>query len=302
MMVGKDDIILFSDHQGDGNISTTGKENDAQVSPLPDLKGNRDECHERSDKTAEKASSKVAASLEAGGGRSPVDTLMTDLGDEKPDEGQTGDRNRREAKEKGTDVKASEARDEHDAVEQGAVRDGTMTKEGTGGAEAAAKVEAHQGETRTKEVQKSAPTGNEADAETGRRREQDDEEAPLATGDFIHPMFLPPADAQPDRNVGLPEHEAEDVRRLLALYVQKQEEICRGAQKLHQGILKAERLRKEVLHWAKAEAHSGPNGDMSDGEDWYDKEEWGLSEDLKKGQDEEEEDATTAGKKTRNRR
>jgi hypothetical protein len=41
---------------------------------------------------------------------------------------------------------------------------------------------------------------------------------------------------------------------------------------------------------------------MSDGEDWYDKEEWGLTEDLKKGQDEEEEDTTTTGKKTRNRR
>lgn len=119
---------------------------------------------------------------------------------------------------------------------------------------------------------------------------------------FIHPIFTTPAGAKPDRNLGLPGHEAEDIRRLLALYVQKQEEICRGATKLHHGLLKAERLRKDVLHWAKAEAHCGPNRDMSDGEDWYDKEEWGLTEDLKKGQDEEEEDTTTAGKKTRNRR
>jgi hypothetical protein len=66
--------------------------------------------------------------------------------------------------------------------------------------------------------------------------------------------------------------------------------------------LKAERLRKEVLHWSKAEAHCGPNRDMSDGEDWYDREEWGLAEDLKKGQDEEEEETTTSGKKTRARR
>ncbi|KAL7792011.1 RXT2-like protein [Trichoderma ceciliae] len=119
---------------------------------------------------------------------------------------------------------------------------------------------------------------------------------------YIHPMFLPPSNATLDRNLGLPDNEAEDIRRLLALYVQKQEEVCRGAARLHLGLLRAQRLRKDVLHWSKAEAHAGPNRDMSDGEDWYDKEEWGLTEDLKKGQDEEEEDTATAGKKTRNRR
>ncbi|KAF7544484.1 hypothetical protein G7Z17_g9902 [Cylindrodendrum hubeiense] len=119
---------------------------------------------------------------------------------------------------------------------------------------------------------------------------------------FVHPMFIAPVGTKPDRDVGLPEQEAEDIRRLLALYVQKQEEVCRGAKKLFLGLLRAEKLRKDVLHWSKAEAHSGPNRDMSDGEDWYDKEEWGLTEDLKKGQDEEEEDTTTTGKKTRNRR
>ena len=120
---------------------------------------------------------------------------------------------------------------------------------------------------------------------------------------FIHPLFLLPAGSRPDRDLGLPENEAEDVRRLLAVFVQKQEEVCRGASKLHEGLLRAERLRRDVLHWSKAEAHAGPNRDMSDGEDWYDKEEWGLVEDLKKGQDEEEEEATiTTGKKTRARR
>lgn len=124
---------------------------------------------------------------------------------------------------------------------------------------------------------------------------------------FIHPLFLAPPSARPDRNLGLPEAEAEDVRRLVQLYVQKQEEICRGATRLHKGLLKADRLRRTVLQWAKAEAHCGPHRDMSDGEDWYDKDEWGLTEDLKKGQDEEEEDThTTAAaqqqKKTRNRR
>lgn len=125
--------------------------------------------------------------------------------------------------------------------------------------------------------------------------------AALADEAFIHPIFLAPKSAHPDRDLGLPEQEAEDVRRLLQLYVQKQEEVCRGTKKLYEGLLKADRQRRTVLSWAKAEAHCGPNRDMSDGEDWYDQEEWGLTEDLKKGQDEEEEDTTQTQKKTRNR-
>ncbi|EAQ85081.1 hypothetical protein CHGG_09095 [Chaetomium globosum CBS 148.51] len=126
---------------------------------------------------------------------------------------------------------------------------------------------------------------------------------PEITGElFIHPLFqLPPA-ARPDRNLGLPDQEAEEVRRLLLLYVQKQEEICRGTKRLYEGLLKADRLRQTVWHWSKAEAHSGPNRDMSDGEDWYDKEAWGLTEDLKKGEDEVEEDTAQTQKKTRNRK
>ncbi|PMD48319.1 hypothetical protein L207DRAFT_505351 [Hyaloscypha variabilis F] len=118
----------------------------------------------------------------------------------------------------------------------------------------------------------------------------------------VDPYFLVPRSAHGDRNVGLPQHEAEETRRLLQLYIQKQEEVCRGAQKVYEGLLKADRYRKLVMKWAKAEGHVGLNRDMSDGEDWYDKEEWGLDEDLKKGQDEEEEDAATTAKKTRARR
>lgn len=125
--------------------------------------------------------------------------------------------------------------------------------------------------------------------------------ASLMGESFIHPVFLAPKSAHPDRDLGLPDPEAEDVRRLLQLYVQKQEEVCRGAKRLYEGLLRADRLRKTVLAWSKAEAHCGPNRDMSDGEDWYDKDEWGLTEDLKKGQDEEEEDTTQTQKKTRNR-
>ena len=119
---------------------------------------------------------------------------------------------------------------------------------------------------------------------------------------FIHPLFLAPRAAHPDRDIGLPEQEADDVRRILQLYVQKQEEVCRGTKKLYEGLLKADRLRKTVLQWSKAEAHCGPNRDLSDGEDWYDKEEWGITEDLKKGEDEVEEDTTQTQKKTRNRK
>lgn len=119
----------------------------------------------------------------------------------------------------------------------------------------------------------------------------------------IHPYFLAPPSAYPDRDAGLPQQDAEDVRRLLQLYVQKQEEVCRGTKELYEGLLRADRLRQMVLKWSKAEAHCGANRDMSDGEDWYDRDEWGLAEDLKKGQDEEEEDTTKdQPKKTRNRR
>ncbi|KAI0433700.1 RXT2-like protein [Xylaria sp. FL1042] len=117
----------------------------------------------------------------------------------------------------------------------------------------------------------------------------------------IHPMFLPPRSARPDRDLGIPESEAEDMRRVFQLFVQKQEEVCRGVKRLYEGLLRAERMRKTVLQWSKYEGHVGPNRDMSDGEDWYDKEEWGFEEDLKKGQDEEEDEPQTT-KKTRTRR
>ena len=120
--------------------------------------------------------------------------------------------------------------------------------------------------------------------------------------EFVHPYFLPPPNSRPDRDFGLPQQEAEETRRILQLYIQKQEEVVRGAERVYNGLLRADRYRYLVIKWAKAEAHVGVNRDMSDGEDWYDKEEWGLTEDLKKGQDEEEEDAATTAKKTRTRR
>ncbi|KAI9804352.1 MAG: hypothetical protein M1833_007159 [Piccolia ochrophora] len=123
--------------------------------------------------------------------------------------------------------------------------------------------------------------------------------SPTPSIPFIHPLFTIPAHALPSADFGLPPSEAEDTRRLLLLYVQKQEEVCRGSEKLYDGLLKADRLRRTVFKWTKAEAHVG---ELSDGEDWYDKEEWGLEEELKKGHEEDEDDGGTQGKKTRGRR
>lgn len=119
------------------------------------------------------------------------------------------------------------------------------------------------------------------------------------TAPEIHPLFLLPSAAIPDKDFGLPPSEAEETRRMLMMYVQKQEEVCRGAEKLYDGLLKADAQRKTVFKWCKAEGHVG---EMSDGEDWYDKEEWGLEEELRKGHNDDDEDNVIQGKKTRGRR
>lgn len=116
---------------------------------------------------------------------------------------------------------------------------------------------------------------------------------------YIHPLYLIPQSSLPDRDFGLPSLEAEETRRMLIMWVQKQEEVVRGVERLYEGLLKADRMRKTLFRWCKSEGHVG---EMSDGEDWYDKDEWGLEEDLKKGQLEEEDDQVTQGKKTRGRR
>lgn len=116
----------------------------------------------------------------------------------------------------------------------------------------------------------------------------------------IHPWFIAPGSALTDRDLGLPPHEAEDTRKLLLLYVQKQEQICRSLEELCFGLQKADRLRNYVYRSAKAEGHVIHDGkgnavtEMSDGEDWYDVEDWGLQAwqlkdgALEKGKDEVE--------------
>lgn len=115
----------------------------------------------------------------------------------------------------------------------------------------------------------------------------------------IHPIYTFPASAQPDADFGLPNSEAEQLRSFLTIYVARKEEIVRCLTDLQRGLLQANRMRKNVFKWAKAEGHVG---EMSDGEDWYDMEEWGLKEPLKKGEEEPDEEANNPGKKTRQRR
>jgi hypothetical protein len=125
-------------------------------------------------------------------------------------------------------------------------------------------------------------------------------QSPTNGANAIHPLFAFSADSIPDRDLGLPPNEAEETRMLLMAYVQKQEEVARATADLYRGLLQADRMRQDVFKWSKAEAHVG---EMSDGEDWYDNEEWNLDHDLLKGRDEEEDDTAVAGKKsTRQRR
>ncbi|KAF7595755.1 hypothetical protein BBP40_004886 [Aspergillus hancockii] len=120
-----------------------------------------------------------------------------------------------------------------------------------------------------------------------------------------HPLFLVPDSIRPDPNLGLLPMEAEETRRLLWSYVQKQEETVRGFEHMLECLLRACRMKDDVLEWCKAEGHVG---EMSDGEDWYDRERWGLTEgeDLKKGADEDEiemvEESRASNKRGRGRR
>nr|POE71429.1 hypothetical protein CFP56_62524 [Quercus suber] len=131
----------------------------------------------------------------------------------------------------------------------------------------------------------------------------------------IHPWFLAPPAALSDRDLGLPAHEAEDTRKLLLLYVQKQENVVRQLESLYTGLQRTDRLRKQVWQACKAEAHMIPTPDgkgvmteMSDGEDWCDVTDWNLSASelkdgrLEKGKDEVEDPAEEEGRRVGGRR
>ncbi|KAK5120497.1 hypothetical protein LTR85_006152 [Meristemomyces frigidus] len=139
----------------------------------------------------------------------------------------------------------------------------------------------------------------------------------------IHPWYLTPPSTTPDRDLGLPANEAEETRRLLMLYVQKQENIVRQLSTLYTGLQRTDRLRREVWLACKAEGHMKPappadsdtgagvrmQTEMSDGEDWYDVEDWGLQgwelsaeRGLEKGKDEVEDAAEEEGRRVGGRR
>lgn len=104
----------------------------------------------------------------------------------------------------------------------------------------------------------------------------------------VHPWYLVPPASLPDSNLGLPAGEAEETRRLLLLYTQKQEQVVRNLSTLYAGLAKADRLRRNVYNACRAEGHVRLDGkgnvvtEMSDGEDWVDIEALGLrNSDLK---------------------
>lgn len=184
----------------------------------------------------------------------------------------------------------------------------------------------HASETQTEEPEKDTEMQDTSSPEPPRRmttraranaeNPEDDSPAnhsPTLSSDTLtstllgpHPLFLVPDSIRPGPNFGLPPNEAEDTRRLLWSYVQKQEETVRGFEHMLDSLLRACRMKDDVFEWCKAEGHLG---EMSDGEDWYDREKWGLAEgeELKKGADEDDietvDDTTRAtGKRGRGRR
>ena len=147
----------------------------------------------------------------------------------------------------------------------------------------------------------------------------DDDDASVPA---VHPWFRVPARVLPDRDLGLPAREAENVRKHLFQYVQKQENIVRELETLATGLQRADRLRRNVWRACRAEAHLVDDGHgarvsaLSDGEDWCDIEEWGLTRDdltlgkdgewgLAKGKDEvedAEDDGRRSGRRAGGRR
>ncbi|KAI5289372.1 hypothetical protein KEM54_003981 [Ascosphaera aggregata] len=128
-----------------------------------------------------------------------------------------------------------------------------------------------------------------------------DNEDDEAEGSFaVHPLYIAPHPPI-DHACGLPPLEAEEMRRALWSFIQKQDETVRGFDKMLIMLRKSKRMKDDVWEWCKAEAHLG---ELSDGEDWPDYEKWNLQVgDLKKGHDTDEEIIEDkATKRGRNRR
>ncbi|KAI8965049.1 RXT2-like protein [Daldinia sp. FL1419] len=320
IMLGPNDIELYRDDYMDSNSQAQGSvKSDANILPLEDIQA---EASKNATAIGNAGAAVGPAETGFNGTKSDDDTTMMDseppidAATNAPESSSTAQTSKADAERPKQNAGGNmssgtlngpeerEAGIDAPGTQQSTVTDtsinGTKEARSTGSTSGLATDSA--GSTGQGEVDKAVHHG-QAGEEAGKEGSRAvsvmsvyTEEAP------IHPLFLHPRSARPDRDLGIPEAEAEDMRRLLQLYVQKQEEVCRGAKRLYEGLLRADRMRKTVLQWSKYEAHVGPNRDMSDGEDWYDKEEWGLEDDLKKGQDEEEEDTQQPAKKTRTRR
>lgn len=202
--------------------------------------------------------------------------------------------------------------------------EGTLNKNGeerTADEKTAGMNAEHQSDTQGEETDKDAEMQDGSSPAPPRRMttraranpgnpQQDDDfsnrsSSPSGSLSAPHPLFLVPDSIRPDSNYGLPPNEAEETKRLLWSYIQKQEETVRGFEHMMDSLLRASRMKEDVLEWCKAEGHVG---EMSDGEDWYDREKWGLAEgeELKKGADEDEietvDDSRATGKRGRGRR
>lgn len=144
-----------------------------------------------------------------------------------------------------------------------------------------------------------ATTSNQPDTQPSSRAPSPSYTADSSTTSHLspHPLFVLQSYNRPDRNFGLPANEADETRRLLWSYVQKQEETVRSFARLLDSLMKAYRMKEEVMEWCKAEGHVG---EMSDGEDWYDGKKWGLAEgeELKKGVHEPDDDGPDEGRAT----
>ncbi|RMD40911.1 hypothetical protein DV735_g4241, partial [Chaetothyriales sp. CBS 134920] len=102
------------------------------------------------------------------------------------------------------------------------------------------------------------------------------------------------------QDLQIPVDEMLDTRRLLFMYIQKQEECVRGFEAVLGKLLKATRMKDQLWEMCKAEGHIG---EWSDGEDWIDAAAWGeRQEDLKKGKDEDDVTQEEEGRKGKRRR
>ena len=116
------------------------------------------------------------------------------------------------------------------------------------------------------------------------------------TSDLLEPdpiFLLPPHLNRSHPPLPIPVDELLETRRLLTMYIQKQEETIRSTENVLNKLLKAKHLRDRVFEWCKAEGHVG---EWSDGEDWIDAEYWGeREEDIVKGAGDEEVGAQNDG-------